>query len=117
MLRAFMEIESSRPSPWRSLALATSGLAWIFAMSVVGGSPSTAAPPPPQRTRCDLARGDHDAVADYGARGPSNCAECHATTGVACGSSRFGMTSTKRSTPATRVTSATLKIGHGLPGQ
>jgi hypothetical protein len=116
MLRAFMEIESSRPSPWRSLALATSWLAWIFAVSLGGGAPSTAAPPP-QRTRCDDARSDHDAVADYGTRGPSNCAECHATTGVACGSSRFGMTSTKRSTPATRVTSATLKMGHGLPGQ
>ncbi len=115
MLGPYIEIEAARPSAWRTFALVTSGIAWILAVALGTGAPSIAASA--THDRCAEARRDHDAIADYGARGPSNCAECHATAGVVCGSSRFGMTSTSRITPATSVTSATLKIGHGLPGQ
>lgn len=115
MLRPFIEIECARPSRTRTIVLVTSWFAWLGAMALGTGTP----PSVTRRasSRCEVAARDHEAVADYGARGRSNCAECHATAGVVCGSSRFGMTSTSRMTPATSVTSATLKMGHGLPGQ
>jgi hypothetical protein len=114
-----------RPSPWPTVALLASATALVAAVATTSPVRRERPAAVESRTICDAARGDHEGVADYGARGRSNCDACHGRSSAACFGSDFGSdfgsgrgsTSTSRITPATSATSATLKIGQGLSGQ
>lgn len=122
MLRPFIDMLAERTSTWPTFALAASALAFLLAMASASPRPRFDVVDAPRTdaeafSRCAEARRNHAALADYGTRGASNCAECHSPARTCGKRSRRGMTHTSRITPATSATSAMLKIGHGLPGQ